>query len=315
MTDAQKTDQASVAQQAADASVGQPAAQLYQYFKTGKKIRTYGKLVEEAVDEETRTGGLMKLAIRAALEVVGKALGTSLTSHPYFAIHKVHLEVLAQALNASSNQDDAREALNRAIRAADASASLAKVLDDYQSRKNGLKLSYNFKIRGPLLQLRDSATSAQAAAQIKASGSTPESLQALTDKNIYEWRASWCELYAESLQLLGMAQVELRTTETMMQRFELKMRTLSSPGRMPLFGVAASRIEDQKKLDYVSRSSQEIWGKAANISGAVADPVGYARRQVEAIERVTDVLGEGCEAAMSDDAYQPDRIFARMGSL
>jgi hypothetical protein len=41
---------------------------------------------------------------------------------------------------------------------------------------------------------------------------------------------------------------------------------------------------------------------------AVEDPAGYARKQVDAIESVSDSLGEGCEAAMSDDAYRPDMI-------
>ena len=73
----------------------------------------------------------MKLGIRAMLDIASKAIGTSLTSHPYFTYHKVHLEALAQALNASSNLDKAEEALNRAIRSADASASLRKALEDY----------------------------------------------------------------------------------------------------------------------------------------------------------------------------------------
>jgi hypothetical protein len=289
-------------------TVSQSAAQAYDYFKKAKKIRTYTKLVKESVDEDTRAGGLMKLGIRGALEIAGKALGTSLTQHPYFAFHKVHLEALAQALNALSNQDSAREALNRAIRAADTSASLTKALADYESRKNALKGIYTLMIAGSLILLRDRATSPQAAAQIKDSGSTPESLQALTDKSIYEWRALCCQLYMESLQLLAMAQVELRSTETAMLRFEQKMRVLSSSGNMGK--IAAYGLQQDREWQEFDRMESNIGS-----STAVEDPVGYARRQVEAIERVTDRLGEGCEAAMSDDAYRPDRIFVRMGSL
>lgn len=64
-------------------SVSQNAAYAYSLFKNVKKIRTYGKLVKESVDEDTRSGALMKLGIRGMLEIAGNALGTSLTSHPY----------------------------------------------------------------------------------------------------------------------------------------------------------------------------------------------------------------------------------------
>jgi hypothetical protein len=50
-------------------------------------------------------------------------------------------------------------------------------------------------------------------------------------------------------------------------------------------------------------------------SQAVEDPAGYARRQVDAIEQLSDKLGEGCEAAMSDDAYRPESIMRRIGGL
>ena len=118
------------------------------FFNTGKKIRTYTKLVKEAANEDTRPGALMKLGIRVMLEVAGKAIGTSLTSHPYFTYHKAHLEALGQALNASSNFDSAQSALNRAIRSADASASLTETLGDYTCRKNVLKLIYATLIGG-----------------------------------------------------------------------------------------------------------------------------------------------------------------------
>jgi hypothetical protein len=47
---------------------------------------------------------------------------------------------------------------------------------------------------------------------------------------------------------------------------------------------------------------------------AVEDPVDYAQDQVNAIEKVTDQLGAICEAAMSDDAYDPGAMAQTMGS-
>jgi len=289
--------------------VTQKAADAYSLFKKVKKIRTYSKLVKESIDEDTRSGALMKLGIRAMLDVAGKALGTSLTSHPYFKYHKVHLEALAQALNASSNLDKAREALNRAIRSADASASLTNNLADYRNRNNALKFTYGFSIRGPLLLLRDRATDPQASKQIGDAGYTPDSMQAATDQNIYEWRAKWCELYLDSVQLLAMAEVEYRATQAAMQKFDEKMKALSSGGGMGK--IAAYRMEQDRQWQEFDRMTQPGTGS----SDAVENPVGYAQKQVSAIEDSSDTLGQGCEIAMSDDAYRPDTILLRMGNL
>jgi len=289
--------------------VSKSAAEAYSLFKKVKKIHTYGKLVKESVDEDTRPGALMILSIRGMLEIAGRALGTSLTSHPYFAFHKAHLEALAQALNASVNQDKAREALNRAIRSADAAAVLAKALADYQFRKNGLKVLYTFLISGSLVLLRDRGKDPKAAREMKEAGQTPESLQAVTDQEIYEWRALCCELFLNSVQLLAMAQVEFRATDAAMKKFAEKMKTLSSGGSMGK--IAAYGLDQERQWQQFDRMTEPGTGSAK----AVEDPVGYAQDQVNAIELVSDKLGEICEAAMSDDAYNPGLIVQIMSGL
>jgi hypothetical protein len=289
--------------------ITQKAADAYTLFKKAKKIRTYGKLVKESIDEDTRTGALMKLGIRGMLDIAGKAIGTSLTSHPYFTYHKVHLEALAQALNASSNLDKAEAALNSAIRSADGSASLRKALDDYGHRKNALKFTYTVFISGSLLLLRDRATNPEAAKDIRDAGQTPESLQATTDQNIYEWRAMWCALYLDSVQLLGMAEVELQATKAAMQKFDDKMKALAKGGSIGT--VAYYSMQERRQWDEYDRATQPGGGSVQ----AVEDPTGYAQSQVDAIEGVSNDLGDGCEAAMSDDAYKPDMILHRMHDL
>jgi hypothetical protein len=286
-------------------SVSQNAAYAYSLFKNVKKIRTYGKLVKESVDEDTRSGALMKLGIRGMLEIAGNALGTSLTSHPYFACHKAHLEALAQALNASSNLDSAREALNSAIRSADAAGALTGALADYRTRKNGLKVVYSFQIAGSLRTLQDRGGDPQ----LKETVETHGPLQATTDRNIYEWQALWSELYLNSVQLLAMAQVELRATEAAMKNFDEKMKALSSGGGMGMLGAA--QMKKDREWQWYDRASKPGSGSEK----AVLDPVGYAQDQVNAIQELSDRLGEGCEAAMSDDAYRPDMIQHRLGSL
>jgi hypothetical protein len=289
-------------------SISRKAADAYSLMRKAKKIHTYGKLVKEAINENTRPGALMKLGIRGMLEIAGKAMGTSLTWHPYFTYHKIHLEALAQALNASSNQTNALDALNRAIRSADTAASLTKALADYKFRKNGLKLTYATFVAGSLILLRDYKSDPQVARDMKDTGYTPESLKSVTHQNLYEWRALWCELFLDSVQLLAMAQVEFRCTEAAMQKFEEKMKALSAGGNIGR--IAAYRIEEERQWQQFDRMTKPGTGSEY----AVENPVGYARDQVDSIEKVTDILGDCCEVAMSDDAYRPDITNLRLGS-
>jgi len=52
------------------------AAEAYCLLKKAKKIRIYGKLVKEAINEDTRPGPVMKLCIRGMPEIAGKGMGT-----------------------------------------------------------------------------------------------------------------------------------------------------------------------------------------------------------------------------------------------
>lgn len=287
--------------------LSQKAADAYAFFKTGKKILTYGKLVKGAIDEDTRPGSLAKLGVRGMLEVAGRAIGRSLTSHPYFTFHKAHLEALGQALNASSNFDSAEASLNRAIRSADASALLTKTLGDYSFRKNGLKLAYFTLIGGSLKLLADSGPRAEK--QLRDAGQTRDSLRAQTDQNVYEWRASYCDLYLDCVQLLAMAESEFRITQAAMQRFDEKIKVLKSGGSIGK--VFAYQAEENRQWQQFDRMTQPGVGDAR----AVENPSGYAKDQLNAIEKVSDQLAKGCDAAMSDDAYKPDMLLLRIGSL
>jgi hypothetical protein len=48
---------------------------------------------------------------------------------------------------------------------------------------------------------------------------------------------------------------------------------------------------------------------------AVADPTGYAEKQLDKVETVLQALTTFCDVAMSDDAYNPDTINRKLGSL
>jgi hypothetical protein len=289
-------------------SISKKAADAYALYKKAKKATDYSKLVKQAVDEETRPGALLKLGIKGMLDVAGKMLGTSLTSHPYFTYHKAHIEALALALNASSGHAKALEALNQAIRSADASQSLTKTLADYHFRKNTLKLTYFQFLEGSLILLRDNATDPRAAKEMQDAGHTPQSLKTYTDKGVYEWQALWCELWQDSMQLLAMGQVELRATEAAMAVFDGKMNSLSSGGN--LGKIAAYSVERDRQWQQFERMTKPGTGSAR----AVENPVGFARDQLASIERVSDLMSECCDVAMSDQAYRPGMILQSIGN-
>jgi hypothetical protein len=287
--------------------VAKKAMDAYNLFKKGKKIYGYGKLVKDAVDENTRPGAIAKLGIKAMLEIAGKAIGTSLTSHPYFTYHKAHLEALAQALNASSNFDAAATALNRAIRSADASDALAASLSDYIARKNSQKLSYVMFIGGSLKLLAD--YSPEGEKQLREVNQTRDALRASTDQNIYEWRALLCDVYNDSVQLLAMAEVELQSTRAAMQKFNEKMKAMQSGGNIGK--VMAYQTEQNRQWQEYDRMTTPGVGDAK----AVEDPTAYAQDRLDRIETVSNALAAVCDAAMSDDAYKPDKLALRIGTL
>jgi hypothetical protein len=106
-----------------------------------------------------------------------------------------------------------------------------------------------------------------------------------------------------------MVEVELQATQAAMQKFDEKMKALSSGGNMGK--IAAYRVDQDRQWQEYDRMTRPDGGSVQ----AVEDPAGYAQNQVDAIEKVSTNLGEGCEAAMSDDAYRPDIIVHRMHDL
>jgi len=287
--------------------IGKKAADAYKLFKTGKKIYGYGKLVKSSVDENTRPGALFKLGVKGMLDIAGKALGTSLTSHPYFTYHKAHLEALGQALNASANFQAAASALNRAIRSADASDALAATLGDYLARKNAQRLFYTMMIGGSLKLLAD--YSPEGEKQLQEVHQSRDSLRASTDQSIYEWRAMLCDAYNDSVALLAMAEVELQSTRAAMQKFDEKMKAMKSGGNIGK--VMAYQTEENRQWQEYDRLTDPSAGDAK----AVEDPTGFAQDRVDRIEAVCDLLAKVCDAAMSDDAYNPDKLMLRIGAL
>ena len=73
-------------------------------YETGKKL----------LDPDTRRATAFKEALNYMLKRAGKALGTDLTKHPYFALNQPAMEALWATLEASDTIDNARKTLHTA---------------------------------------------------------------------------------------------------------------------------------------------------------------------------------------------------------
>jgi hypothetical protein len=294
--------------------VGQKAQDAYGKYKKVKKAAEYYGAIKKTLDEDTRSEGLLKLGVKGLLDLSKKLVGDAVAKHPYFTYHKAHLEVLGQALTASDTFDHAMQALNGAIASADSAQALTGQLTDLTHRKNGLKFTYGFTVSGGMQLLRD--TSPQAAVQLKDAGQSRESLRATMDRYLYDWRAETCALYFEAADLLAMTDLEYRAADAAFARYNDKVRKLQA-SKNNLGRIAGSSAEYQKQLEWASRELDRAFNRSAHTPDpqAVLNPAAHAQRQRDKVEAVVQKLATMCDAAMSDDAYNPQAMNLRIGTL
>jgi hypothetical protein len=206
------------------------------------------------------------------------------------------------------------QALNGAIASADATETLTRQLAQLTQRKDALKVAYALTLGGGLQLLRD--TSPQAAVQLRAAGQTADTLRATMDDAVYGWRAEVCALYFDAADLLAMTDVEYRAATVAYARFKDKVAKLqASPNSIGR--VAGASAEYQRQLEWASREMDRASNRstAAPDPQAVADPAKFAERQRDKVDGVVQKLATMCDAAMSDEAYDPLRLTVRIGPL
>ena len=277
------------------------AAEAYRGYKKGKKAYDYYKLVKATVDEDTRTGALFKLGIKFSVDVIGKIIGTSLTSHPYFTYHKVHIEVLVQALNASSMKDHAVEALSKAIASADSASDLVHTLGGYKDRKNALLWDWQWSLDGSVRMMSQYKTNPGSVAKdIADSGRTPEQMNAFLADYLDNHRARWAELCMDTLALLAMVDTEYRMADEAMNRYNAKMKKMEEGGN--LGKIAAYSTDQERQWQQYERM---VHPSASKPSQSVEDPSGFARKQRDSVDTVASSYSTACDFVMSDEVLKP----------
>ena len=101
------------------------SGQIAKYLEVtakAQKLYSYYRKITDVLDEHKRDGALLKLGVKISMDLAAKVLGTSLTTHPYYAYHKAQIDALADALNANRNSRDAVDAYKAAVAAANSTA-------------------------------------------------------------------------------------------------------------------------------------------------------------------------------------------------
>jgi hypothetical protein len=177
---------------------------------TAQRVFSYVRKVQEVLDEKKRDGGLLKLGIKISMDIAGKLLGTSLTTHPYYAYHKAQIDALADALNASRNSRAAVDAYNQAVAAAN-SGEVAAEFKRIESRKveiSASHLMFRDKRFGVAVDIaRGMMSDALARKRIAEYGGSDKLFEPLAD--LETWRSNWAGLSFDIMQLQIMAGNEL----------------------------------------------------------------------------------------------------------
>lgn len=269
------------------------------------KAKDYVETVNALIDRDTRAATVFKVSLSALSAIGSKVLGSSIENHPYFALHKAHLQALSTALDAQSTYTNAMEAMDRAARAADGSEAIAMQSRQLLSTMFHLRVEFGFK--GGFVPEGEGADNAMPAVlpwiRMIASklnrGASVANAMLLT----MDWQARVCRVYMDGLKLLAMARVEWQVAKRGGELFQQKVKSLvnSSSQISVVVGKVAER--DQQWAQY-DREAAQIARKSTGSPQAIADPGRFAEGNVREVEAVVRKLGAICDIAMSNTAVE-----------
>ena len=266
--------------------------------KVYDKAKDYVETVSALIDRDTRAATVFQVSLSALSAIGSKVLGSSIENHPYFALHKAHLQALSTALNAQSTYHNAMEVMDRAARAADGSEAIAKQSRQLLSTMHDLR--FEFGVKGGFMPDREPADNAMPAvlpldmiASKLNRGVSVANAMLLT----MDWQARVCRVYMDGLKLLAMARVEWQVAKRGGELFQQKVKSLvnSSSQISVVVGKVAER--DQQWAQY-DREVAQIAGKSTGSPQAIADPGRFAEGNVREVEAVVKKLGSMCDIAM-----------------
>lgn len=234
-----------------------------------QKAYSYSKKALDLLDDKTRDGAILKIGVDLAMDVAGKVLGASLSTHPYFVYHKAMIEYLAGALDAHRNAKEAIAQYRKAV-----SAATSKALADEFARIATRKA----EVSGFYVELRDTVGIASdiyhgrmskpmIQEKMKRYGSR-RIAQALIDLEVF--RIGWAGLYFEVTKLQIMAKAEVNVADKAMKKVEELVTDL-------MRGNSLSKVNGhgaRKQIEWEKYDAIVNQGKPQQ---AAMDPVAYAQ--------------------------------------
>ncbi|MGL4324572.1 MAG: hypothetical protein ACRCTD_11100 [Beijerinckiaceae bacterium] len=282
-------------------------------YKKIKKAKEYYSVIKNLIDEDTRNKEIFKQGLKWSMKLGEKLAGVSLTNHPYFKIHKLHFEALGTALAASSTHHNAMKALSQAIASADSTAELSKQVEDLLHRYKGVKLIYWHLVGTAVQDIRLwNSGSKDIRRDLQEAGIAPSALETKMDEGVMVVRTNAIELYFDAVALLAMVDIEFRAASEAYGRFKSKVDKLQKSSSQ-LNNVAGKQAELDQQWAWYDRERAIIDGKSTAAAAAVADPSAHAKIQRDHVAGVVDKIAAMCDAVMSDDIYDPDKLMLAMG--
>jgi hypothetical protein len=291
--------------------------------KAAKKAKSYVETVQKLLDEDSRNSKIFELGIEGLVKLGSKVVGSSIDKHPYFKLHKKHLELLSSAIVATSTHANAMAAMEAAAKAADNTQAIAGQINDVLTKLRLLRTEYGL-FQGPAL--------ADYAAQIQVQVSMPSSLLSLglvgssvptliakatsvagAIAVLLEWRARVCGIYKRSVELLAMVKIEAALASAAAAKFQQKLDKLAQGKDLmsPIANYAAQRDQGFAVLD---RHNAMMAGKAKGGSTqAYTNPARFAQQNADTVAAQVMMFADFCDVALADEA--PVAIGNRMAAL
>ncbi len=245
-----------------------------------------------------------EVPIKLSLYIAGKLAGRNLTSHPYFAYHKFHIQALADALNTQANSKKAIEAFNNAVAAADASTDFNAILAKYKIRTEVFGLQYLtfVDVLRLLEEVKSGMSTFESFREIGDAGLSAENLLA-SEVDLEAWRANWAGLYMETLELLAMSEVEYGAADEAMTQFKKILMDMQSGSNMSRIGSYATERDM-----YWQQYERMKHPSAQKPEQAIMDPSRYARTQRDKVDAVARALATMCDLVFSDNVRDRNAV-------
>ncbi len=290
---------------------GNQNGRMAKYLKvtgTAQKAFSYFRKIQVVLDEKKRDGGLLKLGLKISIDLAGKLLGTSLTTHPCYAYHKSMIDVLADALNANRNSRAAVDAYKLAVSAANSTAvaSEFKRLEAIKVNIVSNHFIFNDRVGVAADIARGMMSDDFARKKIAQYGGSARLSEALSD--LETWRANWAGLTFDVMQLQIITANELNVALEAMNKVKDLMATLMGGSNMDrVVGYGTANNIEWEKYDQIIGQKMP--------AQSLTDPVKFAQGNADKATAWSQAFAEMCDFVRSEEVIFSSKFNTQLERL